>query len=79
MSILLTVILPLILIPAFFIVDYFVAKEFYKAAVMKGWDSRKYFWICFFLLFAGYILVAALPDRGGKDMSAFHSDDLPEI
>lgn len=75
----LPVILCIVLAAAFIAVDYFVAKEFYKAAVMKGWASRKYFWISFFLLFAGYILVAALPDRGGKDMSVFCSDDLPEI
>lgn len=64
---------------AFIVVDYFVAKEFYMAAAMKGWSEKKYFLLPFFLLFVGYILVAALPDRGGQDMSSINSNDLPDI
>ena len=79
MSLIIMIILFILFFAAFLVADYFVAKEFYKTAAMKGWDSKKYFWISFLLFFVGYILVAALPDRGGKDMSAFHSDDLPEI
>ena len=61
-------------------VNFFIAKEFYKAAAMKGWNSRKYFWIAFLLPLAGYILVAALPDRGGKaGVAAIECDDLPEL
>ena len=69
----------IIIAAAIIVVNYFIAKEFYKAAVMKGWASKKYFWFPFFFTLAGYILVAALPDRGGKDMSVFCSDDLPEL
>ena len=79
MSAVLVTVLIVVIAIAFLAADFFVAKEFYKAAVMKGWASKKYFWISFFLTFAGYILVAALPDRGGKDMSVFCSDDLPDI
>lgn len=59
--------------------DAYVAGEFYKAASSKGWGQRKYFWIAFLLTFAGYILIAALPDRGGQQMSVLISDDLPEL
>lgn len=59
--------------------DYYVAKEFYKAAVMKGRSEKKYFWLCFVLTLAGYLLVAALPDRGGAAMTSLESDDLPEL
>lgn len=60
-------------------VNAFMAVEFYKAASAKGWGQRKYFWIAFLLSFAGYILIAALPDRGGQQMSVLISDNLPEL
>lgn len=59
--------------------DIFLAGEFYKAASAKGWGQKKYFWIAVLLTFAGYILIAALPDRGGQQMSVLISDDLPEL
>ena len=58
---------------------YFVAQEFYKAAVMKGWPQKKYFVMAFLLTFVGYLLIIALPDRGGSYMKALESDDLPEL
>ena len=63
----------------FIAADILLAIEFYKAAVMKGWDSKKYFWFPVLLTVAGYLLVIALPDRGGAGMSALVSDDLPEL
>ena len=60
-------------------INAFMAVEFYKAAFAKGWGQRKYFWLAFLLTFAGYILIAALPDRGGQQMSVLISDDLPEL
>ena len=60
-------------------VDFFVAKEFYRVAVMKGWSDRKYFWFPLLLCVIGYLLVIALPDRGGAHMSVLESEDLPEI
>lgn len=61
------------------VINAFMAVEFYKAASAKGWGQRKYFWLAFLLTFAGYILIAALPDRGGQQMSVLISDDLPEL
>lgn len=61
------------------VINSFMAVEFYKAASAKGWGQRKYFWLAFLLTFAGYILIAALPDRGGQQMSVLISDDLPEL
>jgi len=56
-----------------------VAREFYKAASAKGWNQIKYFWLSFLLGPSGYLLVIALPDRGGQHMSALVSRDLPEL
>ncbi|MBR1456009.1 MAG: hypothetical protein IJ594_02460 [Oscillospiraceae bacterium] len=69
----------LLALAAFLVISYFVAKEFYKAAVARGWPHKKYFWLCFLLPPAGYLLVVALPDRGGPALGSFVSDDLPEL
>lgn len=69
----------LLLIIAAFVISYAVAKEFYKAAVARGWPEKKYFWICFLLPPAGYLLVIALPDRGGPAPGSYVSSDLPEL
>ena len=61
------------------IVHYFVALEFYKAAAMKGWAQKKYFFLAFALWIIGYMLIIALPDRGGDSFNAILSDDLPEL
>ena len=61
------------------VISYYVAKEFYKAAVARGWPEKKYFWICFLLPVAGYLLVIALPDRGGPALGSYVSSDLPEL
>jgi len=61
------------------VVSFFMAREFYKAAVARGWPQKKYFWICFLLPILGYLLVIALPDRGGPALGSFVSDDLPEL
>lgn len=46
------------------VVGYLVAAEFQEAAEAKGWPEEKYKWIAFLIPIAGYLLVAALPDRG---------------
>jgi hypothetical protein len=61
------------------VLDFFVAREFYLAAAMKGWASRKYFFYAFFLTLIGYLLVASLPDRGSASSGSFESRDLPEL
>lgn len=60
-------------------VSFYLACEFYKAALAKGWKDKKYFWIAFLLPLAGHLLIVALPDRSGIGMSALVSDDLPEL
>lgn len=64
---------------AFLVLDYFVAREFYMAASMKGWASKKYFFFAFFLTVVGYLLILALPDRGSISAGSFESRDLPEL
>lgn len=59
-----------------------IAEEFYDIAVGKGHKDRKYFWYCFLLSFAGYLLVVALPDKtnmniGNEVLQVV--DELPEI
>ena len=50
-------------------IDYLIAKTFYDIACQKGHDERKYFHFCFWLGAVGYIMVAALPDRGMQNVS----------
>ncbi len=69
----------LLIAAACLLVSWFAAKEFYKAAVARGWPQKKYFWICFLLPILGYLLVIALPDRGGPATGSFVSGDLPEL
>ena len=57
----------------YLILDYYIAKWFSEAAEAKGYHDSKYFWICFFLGFIGYLLVIALPDRNQ------HSADIDEL
>ena len=75
-------VVPVVLIIAvivFLAADILLAQEFYKIAVMKGWSGKKYFWFPIFLTIGGYMLIIALPDRGGAGISALVSDDLPEL
>lgn len=57
--------------------DYFISKWFYEIAEEKGFDDRKYFWICFLLGVVGYLLVAAMPDRGNNPQNTF--GNLPKL
>ena len=79
MTPLITVLLILLGVLVLLAVDLLLAKEFSRAAAMKGWHDRKYFWIAFFLGIPGYLLVASLPDRGGAAMSVLVSDELPDL
>ena len=60
-------------------VHFFVSVEFYKAAAMKGWPQKKYFYMALALWFVGYLLIIALPDRGGSGVRAVEISDLPEL
>lgn len=79
MASVITVLLILLALLALLAVDFLLAKEFGRAAAMKGWHDKKYFWIAFFLGIPGYLLVTALPDRGGAAMSVLVSDELPDL
>ena len=46
---------------------FWIAGEFQHVCEEKGYSSRKYFWICFLVPPAGWILCAALPDRAGRN------------
>lgn len=62
-------------------INYFIAYEFYRIAVMKGHDDDKYLWISFLFAFAGYMLVIALPDRSDKNVKIEKNtvDEIPEL
>ena len=59
------------------ILSYFIAKWFFEVAEEKGYHSQKYFWICFWLGWIGWLLVCALPDRGNNSQVQF--DELPDL
>ncbi len=59
------------------IIAYLLAKEFYAVANSKGYEDKKYFWYSFIFLFAGYLLIIALPDKNIKSES--NISELPEI
>lgn len=43
-------------------IDYLIANEFYNIARQKGYETKKYFWFCFWLGIVGYLMVIALPN-----------------
>lgn len=59
--------------------DFLIAWEFRKIAVIKGWNSIKYFFFAFFFTLIGYLMILALPDRGSLAEGSFESGDLPEL
>lgn len=48
---------------ALILLDIYISNQFKQTAADKGYEGRQYFWLVFFLPFAGMILVAALPDK----------------
>lgn len=57
-------------------IQFFLAEEFYKVAVMKGYDEKRYLWLSFLFGLVGYLLVIALPQKATSLMS---DDELPEM
>lgn len=72
-------ILSAVVLVAVLAVHVFVSIEFYKAAAMKGWPQKKYFYMALALWLVGYLLIIALPDRGGNGVRAIEINDLPEL
>ena len=87
------ILVSLIAIVVAFAVFYFIAREFYEIAEMKGFTESKYLWIPFLFPIGGYLLVIALPDRNQKEVKVtmtttdvsvkqttrFESDELPNL
>jgi len=73
----LIVLLSLAVIVALLYLQYIIAKEFYSAAVTKGYSNKKYLWYCFFLGMIGYLMVIALPNKIVTTNQS--ADELPEI
>ena len=71
------VLLYLIILCVLVFVQYYIAKEFYFVAVAKGYETKKYFWICFLLGMVGYLLVIALPTQVQTDKNSF--EKLQEV
>ena len=62
------------------IVDYAIAWQFYESACYKGFNNRKYLWLCFLFGMVGYLLVISLPNRNGTAaVSNIVSDELPDL
>ena len=72
-----SVLLYLIVFGIFIWIDWYIAEQFYQAAQAKGYGEKKYLWICFWLTWAGYLLVIALPGRGNQ--TPVISDELPDL
>ena len=70
--------LNLLCLAGYLVVSWFAAKEFYKIAEDKGYHGQKYFWWAFLLPLVGYLMIVAMPDRGGEQR-AIVNDDLPEL
>ena len=71
----------ILLVISFFylLVALLVATKFDEIAKMKGHDTGYMAWVFFTGIF-GMIMVAALPDRGGKEQKETPKpEELPEI
>jgi undecaprenyl pyrophosphate phosphatase UppP len=69
-----------ICVAAAVVVSYLAAKKFEAIANMKGYQG--YFWWCFWLGVAGWLMIVALPDRGtatAADGNQLAKDELPEL
>ena len=47
----------------FIITDIAICIIFSQIAESKGWEKRKYFWLCLFGGIMGALLIIALPDK----------------
>ena len=65
----LTIFLSLIALAIVIAVNYLIAGEFANIAEEKGFEPRRYWHFCFWLPFAGYAIVIALPNRKLNELS----------
>lgn len=65
----------------YFVIWFFVSREFYRAAEMKGYEEIRYFVITFLLGIVGILLIIALPDRSRADETQMppQNDALPRL
>lgn len=59
------------------VLDYYLAGLFYFLGVDKGYYAKAYLRIAYFIPAVGYLLIIAMPDRGGNPQ--FANDELPEL
>lgn len=72
----------ILIVLVYFVLAYVIAGWFSEAAKEKGYSSSKYFWACFLLGLAGWLLVIALPDRGvgaSAEQPELRPGELPEL
>ena len=77
MYVFLSILMALVVLAAVLWLDWYLAGQFYAAVVAKGYEDKKYFWLCFLLGAIGYLLVVAMPDRGNVPATA--ADELPDL
>lgn len=74
-----------IILIAWLAILIFSAMQFSAIAEMKGHKGSTYFWWIFFTGPAGWVMVAALPDRAGQQgqtptqMPKLNTTELPKI
>lgn len=66
----------ILIVLVYFVLAGIIAGLFSEAAKEKGYSSSEYFWACFLLGLAGWLLVIALPDR---DRGVGASAEQPEL
>lgn len=59
--------------------NYWIASQFYEAACIKGYSSKKYLWIAFFFNIVGYLLVIALPNKNAILSNNEKTNELPKL
>ena len=69
--------LAIIVIVIYFALCFFLASQFSEVAAAKGYQDKKYYWICFWLGLPGWLLVIALPNR--ENNVPVISDELPDL
>lgn len=72
-SLLIALISYIVAIAVVILINVLISLMFKHVAVMKGHREIRYFWMPFFFGIVGYILVAALPDRGVQPHAVVHN------